>query len=423
MVAKRPSVNENAADHSLMVQTSRAVPGNSGWLAPPLVFLTIMFAFAPALVAQNPTQRVSDLPTVGPGFLTAMGAAARFDRHDILSGAQNTDAIRLQVQSVPAWQSSFSYAGTTYPYVMVGKPPSSPGTSRIDVDLIPVEVVFDNILDASGEPLVFDPEPIVPQVTTSPLFAEASYPNGFTQYVDAIQRANFPSAPDNWHTLLNHPHVEKTVVVHVTAPANGAVFKTAQGTPFALVELNYLTSQAFAALPSHLQVARLVAWVVPNVFLFDTSLENCCYLGFHDAQSFQDPGGAVSVFTYAFADWLDPDVSDATYGFPFGADVMPLSHEIAEWIDDPFVSNFVSAWPVPFFGCFPLSEEVLVEVGDPIATFFAAAPFSLTVNGFTYHPTNIALLPWFTRELPSSAFGGAYSFPQPLLTSPAGVCP
>ena len=63
-----------------------------------------------------------------------------------------------------------------------------------------------------------------------------------------------------------------------------------------------------------------------------------------------------------------------------------------------------------------------MEVGDPLEVLFDPS-FPVTLNGFTYHPQNVALLPWFARESPSSGFNGQYSFPAPLLASPAGACP
>ena len=40
------------------------------------------------------------------------------------------------------------------------------------------------------------------------------------------------------------------------------------------------------------------------------------------------------------------------------------------------------------------------------------AQFPITVNGFTYHPQNEALLQWFAGVTPSSAIHHAYSYPD-----------
>jgi len=49
--------------------------------------------------------------------------------------------------------------------------------------------------------------------------------------------------------------------------------------------------------------------------------------------------------------------------------------------------------------------------------------FPVTIGGFTYHPQTESILPWFTRESPSSAIDGAYSYPATTkLTSPSQSC-
>jgi hypothetical protein len=42
------------------------------------------------------------------------------------------------------------------------------------------------------------------------------------------------------------------------------------------------------------------------------------------------------------------------------------------------------------------------------------------LNGYTYHPQNMALPQWFDTGQPSDALGGAFSYPdESVLTSPA----
>ncbi len=50
--------------------------------------------------------------------------------------------------------------------------------------------------------------------------------------------------------------------------------------------------------------------------------------------------------------------------------------------------------------------------------------FAVTRAGVTYHLQQLALLQWFTDEIPSSAYGGWYTFPIPgSLKVPAVYCP
>jgi hypothetical protein len=62
------------------------------------------------------------------------------------------------------------------------------------------------------------------------------------------------------------------------------------------------------------------------------------------------------------------------------------------------VPNWISplAAPAANYGC-----QRLLETGDPLVGA------TRVVDG--YHLQDEALLPWFTREQPSSALGGAYS--------------
>ena len=91
-----------------------------------------------------------------------------------------------------------------------------------------------------------------------------------------------------------------------------------------------------------------------------------------------------------------------------------------EWMDDPFITNVVPPWQIPD-GSRSCGDRLL-EVGDPIEVL-PDPSYPVLFDGYTYHPQNMALLPWFSREKPSKAIDGAYSFPnESLLTSPSQPC-
>jgi hypothetical protein len=95
------------------------------------------------------------------------------------------------------------------------------------------------------------------------------------------------------------------------------------------------------------------------------------------------------------------------------------SHEVAEWMNDPFTNNVVPPWlavgPAPF--C-----QGNLETGDVVEEL-PAADIAVPLNGVTYHVQTEALLPWFERQSPSTAVAGAYSFPDTsLVTSVAQDC-
>ena len=70
----------------------------------------------------------------------------------------------------------------------------------------------------------------------------------------------------------------------------------------------------------------------------------------------------------------------------FSQDIGALSHEIGEWLLDPFVDN---ASPCPSNG--------ILENGDPLETDtnpeFGDYPY--TIGAFTYHPQDLVFLTWF----------------------------
>ncbi len=87
------------------------------------------------------------------------------------------------------------------------------------------------------------------------------------------------------------------------------------------------------------------------------------------------------------------------------ADIHGLSHEVQEWMDDPFVNNAVNPWlspTAPQYGC-----TSSLETGDPVVGFGFKIMMS---NLITYHPEDEVHYSWFARQSPSSAVGGYYSY-------------
>ncbi len=117
------------------------------------------------------------------------------------------------VVTIPYWQSSFTYAGKTYTYKMVGSNPMTLGTSTtIGVEIVPIQLVFSDgtTLDATSAAAT---------MPKSPLFTSASYASGNTQYGDAFMRSEFwkYAANENYHVLLGAPVMEPTI--QLTVPA------------------------------------------------------------------------------------------------------------------------------------------------------------------------------------------------------------
>lgn len=114
-----------------------------------------------------------------------------------------------------------------------------------------------------------------------------------------------------------------------------------------------------------------------------------------------------------YSSWISPGI----FGGGF-QDVTALSHEIAETYNDPFVGfdgirNVTPFWLSPNGNC-----QDNMEVGDVIEGL-PNGTYPITMNGFTYHPQNEALLPWFEFVANSFAIDNAYSYPnEDVLTQP-----
>jgi hypothetical protein len=132
---------------------------------------------------------------------------------------------------------------------------------------------------------------------------------------------------------------------------------------------------------------------------------NCCVFGFHGAGTFLHGGpehgnGDQPVETFAWASYTSPGVFARPNGGMDWAlqDISGLSHEISEWADDPFDTNFV--------------ECGLLETGDPVVaigfamgtnTYFQGPNPNGTqsADGY-YHPEDEVFLPWFMRLAPNN---------------------
>jgi hypothetical protein len=129
-------------------------------------------------------------------------------------------------------------------------------------------------------------------------------------------------------------------------------------------------------------------------------LQNCCILGYHASQG----APVATAKTWIYAAYAEPGTfggSQTGLGF---VDVVHLSHEVAEWLNDPFVGAFPglniippaipSVTPGAGGGCI-----INFETGDPLE----GGPFTFakTTNSTTYHLQDEVLLPWYLHDSPS----------------------
>jgi hypothetical protein len=352
-------------------------------------------------------------------------------------------------RTIPHWHGSTTDPnnGVTYGYNMVGADPNTCSGSACDVtvqvDITPI------IVNVGG--MTFDGRNVVQGVLHSPEFAtndysttshatiaSCTYNNGFglvngsfcegpggalsqldpdhsLQLQDATMRAQF-NTYGTYHLRLQ-PNVLPAVTINV--PANqGTLLQSGRGVIFGDVDYGWWSGQIMnletKADPTHLPL-----YLTDSVLLYlGNDPGNCCVIGYHgtgaagDKKGYGQSQGNAPIQTFAWASWVRPGI----YARPNGGtdwalqDIHALSHEIAEWADDPFVNNTVEPWltpTAPQYGC-----TSVLETGDPVV----GIGFSMGTNTYdqtvspngtssfdgTYHPEDEVFMPWFLRLAPNN---------------------
>jgi hypothetical protein len=392
------------------------------------------------------------------GLLTAMPALA--DKNGV-SGKPNTQPRPIDAQSfspttttigggaavLPTtrtlahwWGSTLNpNDGITYGYNMVGADPnncSGSGCSvTIEADITPLIVNFDG--------MTYDGTAVLGPTLDSPVFAENDYGStpfataagafpGYPQIVqgpggilsqgdsgvplqleDATMRAQFNKVGDSPYHLILHPNVLPAVTLDV--PHNqGILRRSPQGVVFPTINISWWASQInnleSTADPTHLPI------YLSNDVLLQIGGGGCCVIGFHGTKSRSGgSNGNAVVQTFAWASWIRPGTYPRAAGITLPTDwalqdIHGLSHEIAEWGDDPFVNNLVEPWQTPTapqYGC-----TNILETGDPVV----GIGFAMGTNNFEqgplpdgeqmadgyYHPEDEVFLPWYMRTAPNT---------------------
>lgn len=301
------------------------------------------------------------------------------------------------VATVPYWNSFFEYAGSVYSYQMVGtNPANGSATTWVPTVIVPIDLHF-----ANGKQ--FDGSSKVQSTEDSPLWHSASFSSGYTQYTNALQRAEFwrYTRNENYNVLLAGPSVQSPVDWNV--PASDAQSITAHGVTFEEVNFNWWYPKVLGLLSArHISSRVFPIFLTYDVVLYSGKPSNCCIIGYHDAQQLT----SNSISTYAWASWTTPGF----FSVPID-DVNALSHEVAEWMNDPFTDNIVPPWVSPIapqYGC-----NNVLEVGDPLV--------GVAANVRGYHLQDEAFFSWFSRQKPSIGIYGWYSF-FGTFRAPAPVC-
>jgi hypothetical protein len=330
------------------------------------------------------------------------------------------------VQTLPLWSKGLTAGGVHYVYEMVGLNPfvtHSNQTSNIKAYVIPVKLIFTDFGNAVFDPSAKDTTCSVGAATSlvkqSPLFNPVvGYPGGTYvgtgEYVDLFQRANYfaqtnPSGLNpNYHVNLAYTSASE-LTVNVSG---GDVFAGSCGN-IGLMDFttwnNYLQSIVFPALASQSLAPpnSLPVFLLYNVVLYDGSESNCCILGYHSA--FNDPSYGGAFHTYSSVEF------DTNRSFTGVSDTSAMSHEIAEWMDDPAGNNPTPSWGNigQVVGC-----QANLEVGDPLSG--TLTQIYMPADRYTYHVQDLAFTPWFYRQ-GSTSVNGWYSLMGTFL-SPSAPC-
>lgn len=402
-----------------------------------LCLLVMVFASFPLLAVEN-----DELPT---NFLLGMGKPL----HNNNAGGVNKrgnfptpHGFPQGVDTLVNFTGHFEAQGVDsngaphqmWEYSMVGNSPDHGGTTTINAPIVAVTMDLRNF-DGSprfvnGQRLISSAHVFVQPVLDSPVFSSANFSSSNlpTQISDAIQKAEFGNqARPDWHTLLNP--VVKTERTMVLIRGTYRFALNADGTccRFILVDANTFVNALFpptfifppdnstvigaAERAGDITTKDISTFLFPNTYLyFNGNPNDCCVLGFHTFDF--EPGDAnngnqLRFFVANYSSWISPGLFGAAF-----TDVTAVSHEISETYNDPFVSfdglhNQTPWWLSPNGNCQNNLEVGDVIEGLPNATYPITMP-----NGFTYHPQNEALLPWFEFAKNSFAIDNAYSYPD-----------
>ena len=302
-------------------------------------------------------------------------------------------SARIAPVTIPNWQSTFIYGGQPYPFQIAGSDPRNGGSSTtIAVEIIPVKLEF-------SDGTILDPSSSVHGLKVSPLFVSAPFAEGTTQYGDAVMRSEFWSyvAGTDYHVLFASPLVEREIALAVP-PADGYTQTTASGHKRGFVTFAWFIDTVEPQILQQLSIdpTTLAMFATYNTKVVEPS-GYCCYDGYHAAFP-MTVNGVSSISTTIWA--------SITYNA-----VETVSHEVADWLNDPFYTNYVPKWIQP--GTTACGGDQL-EAGDPVT----GRTFRL--NG--YGLQDAAFFSWFSRDSASTGLNGKYDL-LGSLTTPAVDCP
>ena len=353
-----------------------------------------------------------------------------------VGGAQVLQTTR----TVPHWSGSTfdPTTGVTYGYNMVGADPNTCSGADCDVtvtvDIIPIDVTVDD--------QAFNGSEVVAATVASPVFALNDYgstpfasvdnfpnsprfiqgPGGALsqndagnqlQFADATMRSHFNQTGSSPYHLRLNPVLHDAISIDIPS-GQGAAVQNVRGVHAGRVKYDWWRGrlQNLQASLGYADPTHLSLYLTKDVQLYcgnDPSL--VCSGGFHGAGNdagggSQNGNGNQPVSTFAWASYASPGQA-ANWAFQ---DIYGISHEVVEWVNDPFVTNTAAPWGFPTQG--NACASTLLETGDATTNigFAIGTNVSFQVpnpNGGAnpdgyYHPTDIVFVPWFMHVAPNN---------------------
>jgi hypothetical protein len=331
-------------------------------------------------------------------------------------------AIRNAKTTITMWKNCFHDVSVSASFCdsLVGKNPfvtqSAPATT-IQTTIIPVIIKFSN--GDTWDPTAIDSCDTASALTrtqNSPIFKAQSWSFGGTsvgthQYIGAYQSAEFynqtkPTGKNPGYNMLLHVTTAPALTLNVpTADAAAGTAACGNGL-LGAVDINWFDPTIESYITSTLGAAASATFpifLMENVVLYQGTTSNCCILGYHSAMT-----NAGNFQTYGVS------MYDNTGDFAGSADVSALSHEVAEWMNDPNTANATAPWGHigQVSGC-----QANFEVGDPLS----GTVITDNLAGKTYHLQELAFYGWYYHKSPSGSINGWYSS-EGTFTTPAAPC-
>ena len=412
-------------------------------------------ASSPSAFAASPTV----VPEGDPQFSTQGSVAPQF---------------LVNARTVPHWTFQFTDPTnhTTYQITMAGSDPRLNGTSQIHTVIIPLKMNF----EAANQDLsslvnqgyagfvphiynhTFDGTTKVAQTLASPEFQSDSYPSNLGgdtgQNGDVFMRAQFNKIGSAYHVRLVNDAVLPTVTLDVPSTKGIAYerpvpeWRQAHGLQTnldltGLAESNWFSTE-LQSLMGSLQISPTTVpiFLTDNVLLYTKGTplgyQFCCTLGYHGAgipigrgAGAANGQGSQGVQTFIYTAYVTPGTYSGFLTDYTGtrtsprptrglSDIHALSHEVGEFMDDPFVNNAIRPWKSLTATQYPCTG--VLETGDPVVGVWYGLPGNTDANaGGLWHPEDLVFAQWYgdggIEPVMGSSWDGRFTFMGPLNTA------